>query len=88
MNRVVFKLYITGDTVIGQNAIINIEKICSHDTKNVYQLDIIDVLQSPELAEAGGIIVTPALVKTTPNPVCHIVGDLSDTKTILEMLKI
>lgn len=53
-----------------------------------WKIEIIDVLARPELAERDGILATPTLsYEEGPRP-RRIVGDLSDTKRILEFLGI
>ena len=82
------KLYVTGDTPRSQCAIANLYRLCEQELPSQYKITVIDVLQSPQLAEAEHILVTPTLIKEFPNPVQRIVGDLSDTKTVLWGLSI
>jgi circadian clock protein KaiB len=51
-------------------------------------VEIIDVLDAPELAEKAGIIATPTLSYEHSARPRRIVGDLSDTKRVLEFLGI
>lgn len=41
-------------------------------------LEVIDVLERPDLAEAQRILATPALVRHRPLPRRKVIGDLSD----------
>lgn len=82
------KLYVTGDTPRSQRAIANLYRLCDQELPGQYQITVIDVTKSPQLAEAEHILVTPTLVKEFPNPVQRIVGDLSDTETVLWGLNI
>ena len=49
-------------------------------------LQIIDVLESPDLAETEKIFATPTLIKEIPPPPRRIIGDMSDTARVLEVL--
>jgi circadian clock protein KaiB len=78
------RLYITGTTPQSNRAINNLKTICaSYDLESRYDLEIIDVLKSPELAEGDKIIATPTLVKELPPPIKKVIGDLSDEKAVL-----
>ena len=48
-----------------------------------YDLEVIDLYQQPELAKAQEIVVAPTLIKTFPEPVRKILGDLSDKERVL-----
>ena len=53
-----------------------------------WKIEIIDVLASPELAEQAGILATPTLSYEHSTRPRRIVGDLSDTRRVLEFLGI
>jgi circadian clock protein KaiB len=46
------------------------------------------VLEQPQVAEAEKILVTPTLIKEFPLPKVRIIGDLSNTHTVLFGLNI
>lgn len=72
------RLYVTGFSLRSRRAIANLRAICERDIKGPYEIEIIDVLEHPEKADREKVLATPTLVKRTPEPVCRIVGDLSD----------
>ena len=41
-----------------------------------WELEVVDVFESPEVAEADGIIATPVLVRLYPAPRLSVIGDL------------
>jgi circadian clock protein KaiB len=69
-------------------AVKNIKMICETYITGNYSLDIIDVYQQPELAHSENIIAAPTLIKTRPLPIRKLVGDLSNTQTVLVALGI
>lgn len=83
MIKIVLKLYVTGRTGRSESAIKNLQKICEEDFENDYELDIVDVLQNPQLAEDEKIMATPLLIKKLPAPISRIIGDLSDREKVL-----
>jgi circadian clock protein KaiB len=52
------------------------------------ELDIIDVLENPQVAEDDKILATPTLVKELPLPQRRIIGDLSDKEKVMMGLEI
>ena len=48
-----------------------------------YELEIIDVLEHPQVAEDERILATPTLIKQLPPPLRRVIGDLSDTEKVL-----
>ncbi|MGL5034515.1 MAG: circadian clock KaiB family protein [Microcystaceae cyanobacterium] len=83
MNKYLLRLYITGNSVRSQRAIVNIFRICQEELNNRYTVEIIDVLEEPHRAEQEKILVTPTLIKQLPPPLQRIVGDMSNTKEVL-----
>ena len=53
-----------------------------------WKIEIVDVLARPELAEQAGILATPTLTYENQGRPRRIVGDLSDTRRVLEFLGI
>ena len=83
MNNFILRLYITGRTPNGERAIANLRRICEEELQNQYEMQVIDVLEHPELAEDERIIATPTLIKELPPPIRRVIGDLSDTGRVL-----
>jgi circadian clock protein KaiB len=77
------RLYITGRTSHSIRAIENLRKICDSELKGQYEVEVIDILENPRLAENEKILATPTLVKKLPEPVRKIIGDLSDREKVL-----
>jgi circadian clock protein KaiB len=83
MDKFKLRLYITGKTPKSERAIANLKEICERDLKGLYILQIIDVLESPQLAEDEKILATPTLIKDLPPPLKRIIGDLSNSDKVL-----
>ena len=82
------KLYIAGKTVKSQTALRNLKKYCEEHLKGKYKLEVIDLLQKPQLAEGDQIFAVPTLVKKVPEPIRKIIGDLSNEEKVLVGLNI
>ncbi len=77
------RLFITGRTPQSQRAINNLRSICETEIQGAYEVEVIDVLEHPALAEHDKILATPTLVKRLPEPIRKIIGDLSDREKVL-----
>ncbi len=86
MEGYVFKLYVTGQTVRSQRAVANLRRLCEELLPGLHEVVVIDVLESPQLAEEQRILATPTLVRELPLPVRRIIGDLSPTERVLREL--
>jgi circadian clock protein KaiB len=82
-DRYILRLYVTGTTPRSARAIVNIRKICEEHLAGRYDLEVIDILQMPELAKGEQIIAAPTLIKKLPLPLRRFIGDMSQTEHIL-----
>ena len=82
-SKFILSLYIVGMTTRSKKAITNIKKICDEHLAGRYELEIIDLTKSPELAKSEQITATPALVKQLPLPLRKLIGDMSDSEKLL-----
>ncbi|MDX2096898.1 MAG: circadian clock KaiB family protein [Leptolyngbyaceae cyanobacterium bins.59] len=77
------RLYIAGKTPNSVRALRNIHKICEEHLKDRYQLEVIDVHESPHLVLSENIVAIPTLIKKLPLPLQRIIGDMSNTERVL-----
>ena len=80
------KLFVSGNSANSQLAILNLKKLCEHELDEPCDVIIVDVLESPDVAETEKIIATPTLVRLWPLPARRIVGDLSDLRKVKAIL--
>lgn len=81
--KYLLRLYITGQTARSERAVRNLRQISEQDLEGRYEVQVIDVLEHPQLAEDEKILATPTLVRALPPPLRRIIGDLSDTEKVL-----
>lgn len=86
--RLVLRLYVSGQTGRSSRAIENLRCLCEEQFRGCYELAIIDVLERPQMAEQAQVLATPTLVKQLPPPIRQIIGDLSDRERVLVGLAI
>jgi len=81
-------LYIAGQTPKSIKALSNIKKYAEEYLPGIYSIEIIDLLQNPQLAEGDQILAVPTLVRKFPEPMRKIIGDLSNEEKVLVGLNI
>lgn len=77
------RLYVAGQTPRSVQALANLTKICEEHLAGRYRIQIIDLLAQPQLAKGDQILAIPTLVRTLPEPIRKIIGDLSNKERVL-----
>ena len=86
--RWLLKLYVAGHTPKALTAFANLKQICETHLAGNYEIVVIDLLITPQLAKGDEIIAVPTLVRQLPVPIAKIIGDLSDTQRVLVGLQL
>lgn len=79
----VLRLYVAGQTPRSLQALSNLKRICEEHLAGNYRVEVIDLLQKPQLAAGDQILAIPTLVRALPQPARRIIGDLSNTEKVL-----
>jgi circadian clock protein KaiB len=77
------RLYVAGQTPKSLTAFANLRRICEEHLAGRYEIEVIDLLKHPELAQSDQIIALPTLVRKLPQPIKRIVGDLSNSERVI-----
>ena len=77
------RLYVAGQTPKSVLAFTNLKQICEEHLRGRYEIEIIDLLENPQLAQGDQILAVPTLVRRLPEPIKKIIGDLSNTERVL-----
>jgi circadian clock protein KaiB len=77
------RLYVAGQTPKSVKAFANLKKLCEEHLQGQYRIEIVDLLQHPELAKQDQILAIPTLVRRLPPPLRQIIGDLSNQDKVL-----
>ena len=86
--RFVLRLYVAGETPKSLAAFANLSRICETHLAGRYEIEVIDLLERPQVARGDEIIVIPTLVRKLPPPVRKVFGDLSDAERVLVALQL
>jgi circadian clock protein KaiB len=82
----VFRLYVAGNAPNSLQAIDNLTKLCETHLPGQHEIEIVDITIDPARALKESIFMTPTLVSLSPYPGHRIVGTLSNTEPILQIL--
>ena len=77
------RLYVAGQTPKCIRAFNNLKGICDEYLAGQYHIEMVDLLQNPQLARGDQILAVPTLVRRLPEPIKKIIGDLSNTERVL-----
>src|SRR5512139_3565825 len=82
------RLYVAGQTPKSLAAFANLRRICETHLEGHYSIEVIDLIENPQLARGDQILAIPTLVRKLPEPIKKIIGDLSNTERVLVGLDI
>ena len=82
------RLYVAGQTPKSVTAFANLKRLCEEYMPDQYRIEIVDLLQHPELAQQDQIFAIPTLVRQLPRPIRQIIGDLSNREKVIVGLDI
>ena len=77
------RLYVAGQTPKSVLALANLRQICEQHLHGRYEIEVIDLVENPQLAQGDQILALPTLVRRLPEPIKKIIGDLSNTERVL-----
>jgi circadian clock protein KaiB len=83
----VLRLYVAGSSPTARRAERQLAELRAL-IKPEWKIEVVDIIQRPEIAEKAGILATPTLTYERLDRSRRVVGDLSDTKRVLEFLGI
>ena len=77
------RLYVAGQTPKSITALANLRRLCEGHLAGRYTIEVVDLLDKPQLARRDDIVVIPTLVRQLPPPIRKIIGDLSNVERVL-----
>ena len=80
------RLYVAADSAPSLLARRQLELVRERLGGEEREVEVVDVFESPEVAEGDGIIATPVLVRLYPPPRLSVIGDLGDWREVARLL--
>lgn len=77
------RLYVAGQTPKSISAFSNLKRHCETHLPGRYKIEVIDLVENPQLAAGDQIIAVPTLVRKLPAPLKRVIGNLSDEQKFL-----
>ena len=77
------RLYVAGQSPKSLRALFNLQELCEHNLPGRYEIEVIDLVEHPAMAQIDDILAIPTLIRRIPVPVRRIFGDMSDTARVL-----
>ncbi|MCG8423997.1 MAG: ATP-binding protein [Proteobacteria bacterium] len=71
------RVFVTGKNPHHRRVLDNLHHLCDAHLGADYELEVVDVIERPAVAEEHRVLTTPALLKLSPPPQRRIIGDLS-----------
>jgi circadian clock protein KaiB len=78
LTELTLELFVAGKTTEVEDSVARIKVLLDQLLRTPYRLDVVDVLEKPDLADLAHILVTPTLVVRFDSSERRLVGDLSD----------
>ena len=77
------RLYVAGQTPKSLAAFANLKRLCEEYLPGRYKIEVIDLVENPQLAAGDQIFALPTLVRKLPEPLKRVIGNLSDKEKFL-----
>jgi len=82
------RLYVAGQSPKSLTALANLMRLCEERLDSSYEIEVVDLIEQPQLAAGDEIIAIPTLVRRLPEPMRKIIGDLSDAERVIVGLQL
>ncbi|MEA2390530.1 MAG: circadian clock protein KaiB, partial [Solirubrobacteraceae bacterium] len=77
------RLYVAGQSPKSLKALVNLKRLCEEHLTIPYEIEVVDLVEQPSLAAGDEIVAIPTLVRTVPEPMRKVIGDLSDPDRVI-----
>lgn len=81
------RLYVAGESAGSVRAFANLKKLCEEHLSGRHEIEVIDLVAHPSLARGDDVLAVPTLVRRHPLPLRKVIGDLSNTESVLVGLR-
>ena len=82
------RLYVAGQSPKSLKAYANLIRMCEEHLEARYDVEIVDLVENPQLAAGDEILAIPTLVRRLLAPMREVIGDLSDSDRVLVGLQL
>lgn len=83
-----FVLYVAGESARSSRAASSLRRLCSVAGIPSDAVEIVDVIERPDVADEHGILATPTVVSFRGGSTRRVIGDLSDVDRLASALDV
>ncbi|MBQ2263010.1 MAG: hypothetical protein II336_16815 [Loktanella sp.] len=83
---IMFRLFVSGYLPNSAQAITNLKNFCEAHPSEQYNVDVVDIFENPDAALEANVFMTPQLVVLSGSRKHVLIGDLSDTSRLAQLL--
>src|SRR5579872_6892297 len=76
----ILRVYVANQAARSVLALTNLERLCEQSIPGQYRIQIVDLLQHPDLCRADEIVAIPTVVRQFPLPHRRVIGTLADAQ--------
>jgi circadian clock protein KaiB len=76
-------LFVVAGDPLGERAHRSLTELCDAHLPQGYRIDIVDIVASPEQADAFDVVAVPTVIRRLPEPVRRVIGDLSVARDVM-----
>jgi len=82
------RLFVAGLTPRSTRAVANIRSLCERYLPGAYELEVVNLYETPASASSEQIIAAPTCVRRFPLPPKRVVGDMSNSERVIAGLSL
>jgi len=86
MAKVSLRLFVSGRSAKPREVVAEVQRMLDARLSEPTDIEIVDVLERPDIAERDRILATPTLLRFSPPPPRRVIGDLGDAEELLAYL--
>jgi circadian clock protein KaiB len=84
--RVSMRMYVANDSAPSEQARRQLAVLRERFGGQDWDVEIVDVFERPDLAEADRVLATPILIRLFPNRRLSVIGDFADLRAVADAL--
>ncbi len=88
MDKVSLRLFVSGRSAHSQQVLAEVQRMLDDRQDWDAEVDVIDVLEQPDVAARDRILSTPTLLRCEPPPNRRVIGDLSNAAELFAFLSV
>lgn len=82
------RVYVANYKTRSAVTVANLERLCEQSIPGRYQIEIVDLLKTPERCRKDRIVAIPTVVRSFPLPERRAVGTLADERAAIQALEL